>query len=85
MNTITINTTEDTIEAANEAWMNGTSRYEKLGYLLEVCSSEHIKECTLLTEIVSWMSEDDFDEFFKRHCSLWNIKTPAELEHEMNN
>lgn len=84
MNTI-INTTEDTIEAANEAWMNGTSRYDKLEYLLEVCSSEHIKECTFLNELVQWMGENDFDEFFKRHCSLWNIKTPAELEHEMNN
>ena len=77
-------TTEDQIEEANEAWMQETNRHDKLEYLLETCSSEHIKDCTFLTELVQWMGEDDFDEFFKRHCSLWNIKTPAELEHAMN-
>lgn len=77
-------TTEQTIEKANEAWMNETNRHDKLKYLLENCSSEHIKECTLLTEIVSWMGEDNFDKFFERHCSCWNIKLPAELDYAMN-
>lgn len=77
-------TTEQTIEEANEAWMLETTRRDKLEYLLEVCSSDHIKDCVLLQELVQWMSEDDFDEFFKRHCSLWNIQTPAEIEYAMN-
>ena len=77
-------TTDDQVEEANEAWMNETTRHDKLEYLLEVCSSEHIKDCTFLTELVQWMGEDDFDKFFKRHCSLWNIQTPAELKHAMN-
>ena len=78
-------TTDDQVEEANEAWMNETTRHEKLEYLLEVCSSEHIKDSTFLRELVQWMGEDVFDKFFKRHCSCCNILTPAELEHAMNN
>lgn len=77
-------TTDDQIEELNEAWMRETTRHDKLEYLLEVCSDEHIKDCPFLTELVNWMSEDEFDEFFKRHCSLWNILTPAEYSQAMN-
>jgi hypothetical protein len=29
-----------------------------------------------LTELVGWLEEDDFNEFFEYHCRLWNIETP---------
>ena len=77
-------TTDDQIEELNEAWMRETTRHDKLEYLLEVCSDEHIKDCTFLTELVNWMSENEFDEFFKRHCGCWNILTPAEYSQAMN-
>ena len=81
----TTTTTEDQIEEANEAWMRETTRHDKLEYLLENCSSKHIKDSTFLRELVQWMGEDDFDKFFKRHCSCWNILTPAEIDYAMNN
>ena len=51
------------------------NRFEKLEYLIETCSSEFIKECQFLDEMVSWMSEDQFDAFYEHVCSCWDIKT----------
>ena len=59
------------------------NRFEKLEYLIETCSSEFIKECQFLDEMVSWMSEDQFDAFYEHCCSCWNIKTPEELDEAM--
>mgnify|MGYP003662076161 CR=1 FL=1 len=59
------------------------NRFDKLDYLLETCSSEFIKECQFLQELVSWMTEDDFDAFYKRLCATWAIKTPEELDEAM--
>ena len=60
------------------------NRFEKLEYLIETCSSEFIKECQFLDEMVSWMSEDQFDAFYEHVCSCWSIKTPEELDEAMN-
>ena len=64
------------------------NRFEKLEYLIETCSSEFIKECQFLDEMVSWMSEDQFDAFYEHVCSCWSIKTQdqdqEELEEELD-
>ena len=62
------------------------TRYEKLEYLVETCSENFIKDCPMLQEMVRWMEEDDFSEFFSRLCSNWEIKDPTEEddEDEMN-
>jgi len=52
------------------------TRHEKLNWLLETCTSKHIQECTFLTELVNYMSEDAFDKFYERHCSNWQILQP---------
>jgi hypothetical protein len=31
-----------------------------------------------LTELVGWLEEDDFNEFFEYHCRVWSIKSPFE-------
>jgi len=60
------------------------NRFEKLDYLLETCSTTFIKECEFLDEMVRWMSEEQFNEFFEHVCSCWDIKDPEDTEDEMN-
>lgn len=69
-------------EAGNE-WVRATDRWDKLEYLEETCSSE-FKEKTLLHEVVKFMGENDFDEFFNHLRRNWDIKTPQELDYAMN-
>jgi hypothetical protein len=57
------------------------NRFDKLEYLLETCSSEFIKDCSFITELVSWMGESDFDKFYEKICSEWDIKTEEELQY----
>jgi hypothetical protein len=38
-----------------------------------------------INEIVQWMSDEDFSEFFKHLRKNWGFKTPQELDHAMNN
>ena len=52
-----------------------SNRFEKLDWLLENCTSEFIKDCTFLTELVGWMSEDEFNEFHENICRNWNIQS----------
>ena len=58
------------------------TRFEKLEYLLETCAAHFIKDCTMLYEMVRWMEEDDFSEFFSNLCSMWNIEDPTEEDEE---
>ena len=60
------------------------NRFEKLEYLIEPCSSEFIKECQFLDEMVSWMSEDQFDAFYEHVCSCWDIKTQDQDQEELD-
>ena len=78
------NTYKDENEAhdAGTKWIEQSDRFEKLDYLMETCSIEF--KDNFLNEIVQWMGEDDFTEFFKHLCRNWGIKTPQELDYLMN-
>lgn len=52
-----------------------SNRFEKLDWLLENCTEKFIKDCPFLTELVGWMSEDEFDEFHENICRNWNIQS----------
>ena len=52
-----------------------TNRFNKLDWIKENTTEKHIKEM-FLTELVGWLEEDDFNEFFEWHCRVWNIETP---------
>lgn len=54
------------------------NRFDKLEHLLETCSAEFITDCSFVRELVAWMSESEFDEFYQRLCSHWDIKTEEE-------
>jgi len=77
-------------DAANEAWERGqewikeSDRFEKMEYMQETCCSDFL-EGHLMDEMVKWMGEKDFNEFFIHLSRNWSIKTPQELEHEMHN
>lgn len=56
------------------------NRFEKIQYLLETCSQDFLNK-HLLNELVAWMGEDDFDQFFSKLCSNWGIaETPEQLQ-----
>lgn len=60
------------------------NRYDKLEWLEQTTSQEFMQE-TLVQEMVRWMGEDDFDEFYNHLCRMWEIaRTPNELEAKMN-
>ena len=73
---------DEAFEAGNE-WVQATNRWDKLEYLEETCSSDFLEK-TLLHEVVKFMGEDDFREFFKHLRQNWDIKTPQELDYAMN-
>lgn len=55
------------------------NRFEKLDFLKEHCSTTFANN-TLLSELVGWMGEEDFDRFFDKLCREWEIsKTEGEL------
>lgn len=68
-----------------QEWIETSNKWEKMEYLKETCSNEFFQECTLLDEMVRWMDDQEFNQFFKKICSHWNILTPPELDYEMNN
>jgi hypothetical protein len=49
------------------------NRYEKLEWLRQTCSEE-FKTVTLLDEMVRWMGEADFEEFYDKLCRNWEIE-----------
>lgn len=60
------------------------NRYDKLEWLEQTTSEEFMKE-TLVQEMVRWMGEDDFSEFYDHLCRMWEIaRSPNELEAKMN-
>lgn len=61
-----------------EQHVKDTNRSEKLDWLFESCSKEHMEKY-FLTELVNWMGEDDFDKFYEWHCRNWDICSPEEL------
>ena len=86
-NTVMNTTTEykdadEAWEAGNE-WVRQSDRWEKLDYLKETCSTEFLEE-NLLHEVVKFMGEHEFRAFFEHLRRNWGIKTPQELDYEMN-
>jgi hypothetical protein len=79
--TTTYKSADEAWEAGNQ-WIDSTRRSVKLNYLLET-STQEFKD-KLLDEIVQWMGEDDFSEFYKHLRRNWDIKTPQELDYDMN-
>lgn len=82
MNTTTYKDADEAWEAGQE-WIDKSHRWEKLDYLQETCSKDFLEK-TLMDEMVRWMGEDDFSEFFKSLCRHWDLKTPQELDYAMN-
>lgn len=76
-------TNTTTLEEQVEAWYHDTNRNEKLEYLYETCSEDFIMN-HLVQEMVTWMGEDDFDNFFRHLSRHWEIMTPPELDAAMN-
>jgi hypothetical protein len=77
----TYKSADEAWEAGNE-WIDTVNRFEKLDYLMETASVEF--KDNFLNEIVQWMGEEDFSEFFKHARRNWSIKTPQELDYAMN-
>ena len=50
------------------------TRFDKLNFLIENCNEQFVTECILLTELVGYMSDSDFSDFFDRICREWEIQ-----------
>lgn len=48
------------------------NRFEKVEFLQETTTVE-LHTATLLTELISWMPEQDFSKFYDDFCSNWDI------------
>jgi hypothetical protein len=59
------------------------NRYDKLEWLEQTCGPNFIQE-TLLLEMVGWMGESGFEEFYDHLCRNWDIaRDPADLKYRM--
>jgi len=47
------------------------NRFEKIEYLQDTTS---FKSNALVDEMVKWMTEDDFDQFYEHLCTCWGIE-----------
>ena len=54
------------------------TRFDKLDYLLKTCDKTFIHDSVFLFEMVRWMEEDDFSEFFDKICREWDITEETE-------
>ena len=67
------------IEDMNEDWYRSTNRFDKLQFIKETSSPIWFDE-HFIQELVTWMGEDDFNEFFKNQLvHYWEIKPEPEL------
>lgn len=82
MSDTTYNTKDEAWEAGNE-WVRESDRWEKVDFLEETCSADFLQE-NLLREIVKFMGEQDFKDFFNHLRRNWGILTPQELDYEMH-
>ena len=46
------------------------NRFEKLEYLEETTT---FKANALAREMISWMTDDDFNQFYEHLCTTWDI------------
>ena len=72
---------EQAYDAGTE-WIDKSNRFEKLDFIMESASIEF--KDTFLNELVQWMGDEDFSEFFEHIRRNWNFKTPPELNHIMD-
>jgi len=84
MNTTTEYKDADEAWDIGQKWIETSDKWDKMEYLKETCSNEFFQECTLLDEMVRWMDDREFNQFFKKICSHHGILTPPELDYEMN-
>ncbi len=58
-------------------------RFEKLEYLRETLGRSFFgrahEESIFLEELVRWVGEDDFNDFYNKFCSDWDILKQDEL------
>jgi hypothetical protein len=60
------------------------NRYDKLEWLEQTTSPQFMQE-TLVQEMVRWMGEDEFEQFYDHLCRMWEIaRSPEELEELAN-
>ena len=80
------NTTYPNADEAYDAgteWIDKSDRFEKLDFIMETASVEF--KDNFLNELVQWMGDEDFSEFFKHLRKTWGFKTPPELDFNLNN
>ena len=81
MSNTTYKSADEAWEAGNQ-WVQDTRRWDKLDYLMETATLEF--KDNIVNELVKFMKEDDFNEFFDHLRRNWEIKTPQELDYAMN-
>ena len=81
MNTTQYKDADEAWEAGNE-WVKSTSRHEMLDFLTETASIEF--RDNLLNEMVNYIGDKDFAEFFNHLRRNHGILTPQEMDFEMN-
>jgi hypothetical protein len=82
MNTTTYKDADEAYDAGTE-WIDKSDRFEKLDYIMDIASIEF--KDNFLNELVQWMGDKEFAEFFKHIRKNWSFKTPQELDYDMNN
>ena len=54
------------------------NRFEKLEFLEETTA---FKRDTILRELVGWLTDDDFNQFYYHFCQAWDVcRSPEELD-----
>jgi hypothetical protein len=81
MTNTTYQTRDEAWEAGNE-WVRESDRWEKLDLLMETASPEF--KDNLVNELVKFMGQHDFNEFFNHLRRNWGMLTPQEMEYEAN-
>ena len=46
------------------------NRFEKLEFLQETTA---FKKDTILNELIGWLTDDDFNQFYEDFCSNWDL------------
>ena len=82
MSNTTYKDADEAYEAGNQ-WVHQSDRFEKLDFIMETATVE-LKD-NFLNELVQWMGDKEFAEFFKHIRRNWDFKTPQELDYAMNN
>ena len=55
------------------------NRFDKLQFLQDTTA---FKRDTILRELVGWLTDDDFDQFYQEFCQTWDVCTTPEQLNE---